>query len=205
MTPTHSKFVWRYHFWRATKWSEKFSNFRKFPIISELILGPANDDIRSFSWRRLHSKFFRMSFFIFTVFCYQKSFPKMFFFKKLKRTIFVRYSLTIFLLVLEMSVRQTWSIWFLVILLVEWELDILFVPWGEQVNLLTCFRAKSELELGIDFRSIPYLMTHLSDHCPSSGYFIRGRSLKTILWPELTSYWCFKAVRQKWKWVILSA
>jgi len=72
---------------------------------------------------------------------------------------------------LEMSVRQTWFIWFLVILLVEWELDILFVPWGEQVNLLTCFRAKSELELGIDFRSIPYLMTHLSDHCPSSGYF----------------------------------
>ena len=65
-----------------------------------------------------------------------------------------------------------------------------------QVNLLTRFRAKSELELGIDFRSIPCLMTHFSDHCPSSGYFIRGMSLKTILWPELTSYWCFKAVRQ---------
>ena len=36
------KFVCTRHFWRLTKWQYNFWNFRKFPIISELGLNPAN-------------------------------------------------------------------------------------------------------------------------------------------------------------------
>ena len=40
--PTHWKFFCKRHFWRLTKWSKSLQKNRKFPIISEFSLSPAN-------------------------------------------------------------------------------------------------------------------------------------------------------------------
>lgn len=75
-----------------------------------------------------------------------------------------------------------------VFLVVLGELDMYPIPWGWQMNLLTRFRAKSELELGIDFRPIPYfvLITHSTDHFSLSNspfsIFDNKMDLKIILW-----------------------